>query len=122
MQSASPMARHLNTPSPADTLDHSFATTANMLGCSEPTIAALLGHSRGSVTGRYVHVVDETLLAAADRVSGAIDQAMAGEKPASSKMCAGLPQAHRDVLESARLGLAAERRDRLQPIDTLDAL
>jgi hypothetical protein len=42
----------------------------------------LLGHSRGSVTGRYVHVVDETLLAAADRVSGAIDQAMAGEKPA----------------------------------------
>jgi hypothetical protein len=82
MQSASPMARHLNTPSPADTLDHSFATTANMLGCSEPTIAALLGHSRGSVTGRYVHVVDETLLAAADRVSGAIDQAMAGEKPA----------------------------------------
>jgi integrase len=64
------------------TLRHSFATTANMLGCSEPTIAALLGHSRGTVTGRYVHVVDETLLIAAERVSAAIAQAMAGEKPA----------------------------------------
>ena len=61
------------------TLRHSFATTANTLGCSEPTIAAMLGHSRGTVTARYVHVVDETLLAAADRVSGAIARAMAGE-------------------------------------------
>jgi integrase len=65
------------------TLRHSFATTANTLGCSEPTIAAMLGHSRGTVTSRYVHVVDEALLAAADRVSGAIARAMAGEKPAT---------------------------------------
>jgi integrase len=65
------------------TLRHSFATTANMLGCSEPTIAAMLGHSRGTVTSRYVHVVDATLLAAADRVSTAIARAMDGEKPAS---------------------------------------
>jgi len=64
------------------TLRHSFATTANTLGCSEPTIAAMLGHSRGTVTSRYVHVVDDTLLAAADRVSGAIAHAMAGGKPA----------------------------------------
>ena len=62
------------------TLRHSFATTANTLGCSEPTIAAMLGHSRGTVTGRYIHVVDEALLAAADRVAGAIDRAMAGGK------------------------------------------
>jgi integrase len=61
------------------TLRHSFATTANTLGCSEPTIAAMLGHSRGTVTARYVHVVDATLLAAADRVSGAIARALAGE-------------------------------------------
>ena len=40
------------------TLRHSFATTANMLGCSEPTIAAMLGHSRGTMTSRYVHHVD----------------------------------------------------------------
>ena len=65
------------------TLRHSFATTANTLGCSEPTIAAMLGHSRGTVTSRYVHVVDDTLLAAADRVSGAIARAMAGEGAAT---------------------------------------
>jgi integrase len=65
------------------TLRHSFATTANMLGCSEPTIAAMLGHSRGTVTSRYVHVVDDTLLAAADRVSGAIASAMAGKGAAT---------------------------------------
>jgi integrase len=65
------------------TLRHSFATTANTLGCSEPTIAAMLGHSRGTMTSRYVHVVDDTLLAAADRVSGAIARALAGEKPAT---------------------------------------
>jgi integrase len=64
------------------TLRHSFATTANTLGCSEPTIAAMLGHSRGTMTSRYVHVVDDTLLAAADRVAGAIAHAMAGGKPA----------------------------------------
>jgi integrase len=64
------------------TLRHSFATTANTLGCSEPTIAAMLGHSRGTMTSRYVHVVDTTLLAAADRVAGAIAYAMAGGKPA----------------------------------------
>jgi integrase len=64
------------------TMRHSFATTANTLGCSEPTIAAMLGHSRGTMTSRYVHVVDDTLLAAADRVSGAIAHAMAGGEPA----------------------------------------
>lgn len=65
------------------TLRHSFATFANTLGCSEPTIATMLGHSRGTVTSRYVHVVDATLVAAADRVSGAIARAMAGGKPAT---------------------------------------
>ena len=64
------------------TLRHSFATTANTLGFSEPTIAAMLGHSRGTMTSRYVHVVDATLLAAADRVAGAIAHALAGGKPA----------------------------------------
>jgi integrase len=65
------------------TLRHSFATTANTLGYSEATIAAMLGHSRGTVTSRYVHVVDDALLAAADRVSGTIARAMAGEKDAT---------------------------------------
>jgi integrase len=61
------------------TLRHSFATKANTLGCSEPTIAAMLGHSQGTMTSRYVHVVDVTLLAAANRVAGAIARALSGE-------------------------------------------
>jgi integrase len=65
------------------TLRHSFATTANTLGCSEPTIAAMLGHSRGTVTSRYVHVVDATLVAASDRVSGVINAALAGRSAAT---------------------------------------
>ena len=61
------------------TLRHSFATIANDIGLSEPTIAAMLGHAGGSVTRRYVHHVDATLIAAADRVAGVIAGAMAGE-------------------------------------------
>jgi hypothetical protein len=34
------------------------------------------------MTSRYVHVVDVTLLAAADRVAGAIARALDGAKPA----------------------------------------
>lgn len=64
------------------TLRHSFATTANALGLSEPTIAAMLGHSRGSMTSHYIHHVDATLLAAADRVTAAIAHALAGGKSA----------------------------------------
>ena len=59
------------------TLRHSFATAANALGCSEPTIAAMLGHSRGTVTARYIHVVDGLLIEAADLVAGAIANAFA---------------------------------------------
>ena len=61
------------------TLRHSFASTAADLGYSEPTIAALIGHSSGTVTGRYVHHLDAVLVAAADRVAGEIAQQMAGE-------------------------------------------
>jgi len=64
-------------------LRHSFASTANALGFSEATIAALLGHSRGTMTSRYIHNVDATLIAAADRITAAIARAMAGERSAS---------------------------------------
>lgn len=80
------------------TLRHSFATTANTLGCSEPTIAALIGHSRGTVTSKYVHVVDDTLMAAADRVSGAIARALSGEKPAKVPKMGDRPNAARSAL------------------------
>ena len=50
-------------------LRYSFASTANDLGFTEPTIAAMLGHSYGTITGRYVHHLDHALIAAADRMA-----------------------------------------------------
>ncbi len=50
-------------------LRHSFASLAGDLGYSEPTIAALVGHTGRSVTSRYVHAADAVLLAAADIVA-----------------------------------------------------
>lgn len=75
------------------TLRHSFATTANTLGCSEPTIAAMLGHSRGTMTSHYIHHVDATLLVAADRVAGAIAHALAGGKSATVTKIGGRQRA-----------------------------
>ncbi|MFX4516543.1 tyrosine-type recombinase/integrase, partial [Acinetobacter baumannii] len=46
---------------------HSFASLANDLGFSEPTIASLIGHKGRSITSRYVHSADAVLLHAADR-------------------------------------------------------
>lgn len=57
-------------------LRHSFASTANYLGFSESTIAAMLGHSRGTVTSRYVHHVDAILVHAADVVASHISSAI----------------------------------------------
>jgi integrase len=48
---------------------HSFASLANDLGYSEPTIAALIGHKGRTITSRYVHSADAVLLAAADAVA-----------------------------------------------------
>ena len=61
------------------TLRHSFASVAADLGYAEPTIAALLGHSSGTITGRYVHHLDAVLLRAADRVANVIQGYMLGE-------------------------------------------
>ncbi|KAJ8139183.1 hypothetical protein OY671_007605, partial [Metschnikowia pulcherrima] len=47
---------------------HSFASSANDLGFTEITIAALLGHATGSITSRYVHTLDAALVMAADTV------------------------------------------------------
>ena len=58
------------------TLRHSFASVAGDLGFTESTIAALLGHSAGSITSRYVHHLDTVLVAAADKVAKAIHEMM----------------------------------------------
>ncbi len=64
----------------AHVLRHSFASIANDLGFGELTIASLIGHSRSSVTSKYVHTVDSTLVMAADTVSGYIEGLMNGQK------------------------------------------
>jgi integrase len=63
----------------AHTLRHSFASTAGDLGYSEPTIAAMLGHAAGSVTGKYIHHFDTVLIAAASRVAALIAASMSGD-------------------------------------------
>ncbi|PTW63182.1 site-specific recombinase XerD [Breoghania corrubedonensis] len=59
-------------------LRHSFASIANDLGFTEITIAALIGHAKGSVTSKYVHTLDSTLIMAADTVSGYIKALLEG--------------------------------------------
>lgn len=73
-------------------LRHAFGSTAEDLGLTIPTIAALLGHAGGGVTQGYIHKADPALIAAAGRVTLYIANAMAGrntgvpEVPEQSKM------------------------------------
>ena len=60
-------------------LRHGFATTANNLGLTLPTIAALLGHAAGGVTAGYIGRVDNVLLAAADQVANQISTLLGDE-------------------------------------------
>lgn len=60
------------------TMRHSYASVAGDLGFAESTIAALLGHSAGTVTSRYVHRLDTVLVAAANKVSGEVYRQMTG--------------------------------------------
>ncbi len=60
-------------------LRHSFSSIANDLGFTEATISALLGHSRSSVTSRYIHTVDTLLVMAADTVAGYINGLLDGK-------------------------------------------
>ena len=61
-------------------LRHSFTSIANDLGFTEATIGTLVGHSRDSVTGRYIHTVDTLLVMAADTVAGFIKGLLEGKR------------------------------------------
>src|SRR5437763_1944630 len=63
---------------PPHTLRHSFASVADDLGYSEATIGAMLGHSVGSTTRKYIHKLDPALVSAADRVAERISEMMNG--------------------------------------------
>jgi len=66
-------------------LRHSFASLAADLGYSEPTIAALVGHTGRSVTSRYMHAADAVLLAAADAVADKTAELMGDESRAAGE-------------------------------------
>jgi integrase len=59
-------------------LRHSFASIANDLGFTEVTIAALVGHAKGSVTSKYIYTLDTALIMAADTISGCIQGLLDG--------------------------------------------
>lgn len=59
-------------------LRHSFASIANDLGFTEVTVAALIGHAKGSVTGKYIHTLDTALVMAADTIAGYIQGLLDG--------------------------------------------
>ncbi|MFG7488828.1 tyrosine-type recombinase/integrase [Methylorubrum rhodesianum] len=59
-------------------LRHSFASIGNDLGFTEVTIAALVGHAKGSVTSKYIHTLDTALIMAADTISGYIQGLLDG--------------------------------------------
>ena len=66
-------------------LRHSFAGIAEQLGATIPTIAALLGHRVGGVTGGYIlKRVDVLLVDTANRVADHIEKLMNGEAPPST--------------------------------------
>lgn len=76
-------------------LRHSFASTANDLGFTEATIAVLLGHSRGTVTSRYVHHVDAVLVSAADIVASHISNSIQLKRSSDAENAAEAAD-HRD--------------------------
>jgi integrase len=63
----------------AHVLRHSFASVANDLSYTEITIAALIGHSKGTMTIKYVHTLDAALTAAADTIAGYIHGLLDGQ-------------------------------------------
>lgn len=62
------------------TMRHNYASVAAELNYSEVAIAALLGHSLGTVTSRYTHFVDQALRATTDGVSHEIVRRMEGDQ------------------------------------------
>jgi integrase len=59
-------------------LRHTFGAIATSLGYSEMIIKALIGHAKRGATQIYAHVPDPAAIAAADRVSGLIADALDG--------------------------------------------
>jgi len=105
---AGTVAAVASSPGPLDqitlhSLRHSFAGVAESLGATIPTIAALLGHRLGGVTGGYIlKRVDVLLIDAASRVADHIAMQMRGEAPASN-VVQFMPRGRRPARPAAAL-------------------
>ncbi|MDE0129880.1 MAG: site-specific integrase [Gammaproteobacteria bacterium] len=60
-------------------LRHTWASVAAMNGVDMVTVAKLLGHALVETTERYVHLSDQSVAEAADRVSARLGAALAGK-------------------------------------------
>src|SRR5271165_5507857 len=60
------------------TLRHSFASLAADMGISDHLISGMLGHSRGSITSRYMHLSDRALIETGDKVANETLRLMLG--------------------------------------------
>ena len=99
-------------------LRHSLASMANDLSFTEATVAGLLGHAQGTVTGRYIHAVDTALISASDTVAGYIEALMRG-KSFSRTSYAFDRDARRAAIETS---LAAAGREELATPGTIPLL
>jgi len=66
-------------------LRHTWASTAAMNGVDMVTIAKLLGHALVETTEQYVHLSDQSVADAADRVSSRIHAALAGREEGAER-------------------------------------
>jgi integrase len=91
----------------AHVLRHSFASLANDLGFTEVTIAALVGHSKGTVTSKYIHSLDTALVMSADTIAAYIQGLLDGVEFKKTAYALDRPSrqaALRKFLELARSG------------------
>ena len=66
-------------------LRHTVASQAVARGVALSTVAKILGHANPTMTLRYAHVGDRDVEAAAERIGGAIDAAMADRRGATAE-------------------------------------
>ena len=83
-------------------LRDSWASTAAMNGVDMVTIAKLLRHALAETTERYVHLSDQSVADAADRVSNRIHAALAGREEGGGRCSARCVRPRPDTRPSRR--------------------
>ena len=85
-------------------LRHTWASVAAMNGVDMVTVAKLLGHALVETTERYVHLSDQSVADAADRVSNRIHAALAGREEGSGRGSRALRPTQADIHPKGALG------------------